>query len=104
MTVEAALRSFRRHRTAQTIFERFRHRTRVNDSDVETSNFLVVAEATFVKHALMSQHIGLTGLTLTKAVKHRFGNRVHAITDCEDALRSVTHNLIIVGTVAKVQA
>src|SRR5678816_3883620 len=100
MTVEAALRGFRRHRTAQTIFERFRHRTRVNDRNVETTDLLIVADATFVEHALMSKDIGLTGFTLAKAVEHRFGNRVHAITDGEDALRSVSHNLIIVGTVA----
>src|SRR4029077_3183240 len=104
MTIETPLRSFHRHRSAQTIFERFRHRTRVNDSDVETLNLLIVADATFVKHALMLKHIGLTGLTLAKAVEHRFGNRVRTITDCVDALLSVANNLIVVGTVAKVQA
>src|SRR6185369_15845922 len=104
MTIEASLRGLRRHRTAQTIFERFRHRTRMNNSEVETLYFLIVADTTFVKHALVSKHIGLTGLTLAKAIEHRFGNRVQTIADCVEALLSVTHNLIIVGTIAKVQA
>src|SRR5258705_6257803 len=104
MTIEAPLRCFRRHRTAQTIFERFRHRTRVNDSEVETLYFLIVADATFVKHTLMPKHIGLACLTLAKAIEHRFGNRVQTITDCVDAPLSLTHNLIVVRAVAKVQA
>src|SRR5258705_4714995 len=101
MTIEASLRGLRRHRTAQTIFERFRDRTRMNNSEVETLYFLIVADPTFVKHALVSKHIGLTGLTLAKAVKHGFGNRVQTITDCVDTLLSVTQNLIVVRTVAK---
>src|SRR6185295_15332471 len=104
MTIETPLSCFLGHRTAQTIFERFRHRTRVNNSEVETLDLLIIADATFVKHALMSKHISLTCLTLAEAVEHGFGNRVQTITDCVDALLSVANNLIVVGTVAKVQA
>src|SRR2546425_6774870 len=52
----------------------------------------------------MSKHISLASLALAKAIKHGFGNRVQTIADCIDAAVPFPHNLIVIGTVAKVQA
>src|ERR1043166_728548 len=104
MTIETTLRGFQRHRTTQPVFERLGYGTRVNYREVESLNLLIVADATFVKHALVLQHISLACFALAETVKHRLGNRVHTVANCVDAPLSLAHNLVGVRAIAKVQA
>src|SRR5713226_8191320 len=76
---------------------------RVNDSEVEALDLLVVTDAAFVEHTLMLKHICLAGFTLPKTVEHGFGNRVLTISDCVDAAVSFPNDLVVIRTVAKVQ-
>ncbi len=75
----------------------------MHDSEVETLDFPIVTNAAFVEHSVMSKHISLTGLPLAKAIEDGFGNRVQTITDCLDAAMSIPRNLVVIGTVAKVE-
>src|SRR5882672_1532336 len=104
MTSETALRCFHRHRTAKTVLQRLGNRARMNDREVETPYFLIVTDATFIEDSPVLKHISLTSLALAKAVEYRFGNRVKRVSDRKDATFSVPHNLVVVGTVAKVQS
>src|SRR5882724_4170724 len=76
----------------------------MNNCEVETLDLLIVADTAFVEDSLMLKHISLTSLALAKAVEYRFGNRVETISDRVAASFSVPHNLVVVGTVAKVQS
>src|SRR5260370_38950586 len=73
----------------------------MNDREIETLGFLIVANAAFVKDPLMLKHISLAGLTLAKAVEHRFGNRVLTVGDRIDAAVSFAYDLVVIRTIAK---
>src|SRR6266480_354853 len=76
----------------------------MEDSEVQVLNFLIVTDTAFVEHSLVSKHISLTSLALAEAVENGLGNRVYTISDSVDAAISVPHNLVAIGTVAKVQS
>src|SRR5258708_21836906 len=88
----------------ETVFQRLRHRMGMNDSKVEALDFLIVADPAFVEHTLVLKHISLTSLALAKAVKDWFRDRVQTVSDCVHAAVSFSKNLVVIGTVAKVQS
>src|ERR1051326_1534618 len=104
MTSEATLRRFRRHRTAQTLRERFGHRVWVQDSEIEPLNFLVVTDATLVEDAPVLKYISLAGLTLAKTVEDGFGNRVSTIADGVDVAVTLADDFVVIRSVAKTQS
>jgi len=76
----------------------------MQDRKIESLNFLIVTDATFIEDALMLKHISLTGFALAKAIEYGFGNRLGTITDCVAAAVSFANNLVVIGTVAKTQS
>ena len=75
----------------------------MQNSEVETLYFLIIAEATLVKNSIVPKHIGLTCLALAKAKKNLLGNRIWTIGYGVDAAVALANDLVIIGTLAKAQ-
>lgn len=101
MASETTLSCFFGHRPAKPCFHRLWHRMGMNDGEIETLGFLIVADPTFEEHAVVPKDVSLASLALAKTVKDGFRNRVDSISNCVDAATSVPHNVIGIRAVSK---
>ena len=104
MTPETLLRLVADDRASQRIFERRRHGSPVTDREIERAEFLKVADAGLVKNVVVTKHVGLTDMPLTKAVKDRFRDGVGTVGNCVRDVLTSSREFVSVVTVLERQA
>ena len=76
----------------------------MQDCKIEFLNFLVVTDSTLIEDTFMLKHVGLSRLTLAKAIEYGFGNGVRTIADRIEAAVPFANDFVVIGTVAKTQS